>query len=560
MNNDEELEIIDAFEDDDRTKEFVPAGVKKETPGRRETRRRTRTNDTKVESKEVKKEDQAKVEEKNNRRENKIKKEKESKEELEKVDVVDNKIEKKLSKKKRKTKKESKTSKDDKKTKEEINIQKSDTTKKTVKKLKKVLLAQTIFCMVSIFFIIGCFIYYGNRFIKYYRIYNPKDSSGNTLTLLTNKITSSSKFVYEGDGLYLINGNYLYKGSVKNNYIEYSGLLWRVLKINEDKTIDLVLDSNINVLKWNNTISEYKESDINKYLEEEFLPLINNNNLTKTTICKDIINDVDSISCNDIDQTSYIRLLNIDEYLNSKANNNSFLSDGSNIWLSSRGKNKVWVINDKNVSFANPANTYYIKPVITLKNSTALISGSGTKDDPYIIEENKNDKLKLGTHIKLDKDIWTVYKIDKNKLYLVLTNVLNKTYRFDLKTNEYNPTSKYSLAEYLNNSYLNSLSYKNKLLEFEVEIGNYTNSYKDIESSKTKVKVGIPSIKDFKFEHNESYFLINGTANNNIYMFNELLLESKVDLYRNIKPTICIKKTKVVSGDGTIENPFVLGE
>ena len=104
------------------------------------------------------------------------------------------------------------------------------------------------------------------------------------------------------------------------------------------------------------------------------------------------------------------------------------------------------------------------------------------------------------------------------------------------------------------------MSYKNKLLEFEVETGNYTNSYKDIESSKVKVKVGLPSIKDFKFEHDKSYFLLNGTTKNNIYMYDEILIESKIDLNRNIKPTICIKKTKVESGVGTIESPFVLGE
>ena len=543
MNEDEEIELIDAFEDDGKTKEFVPTGQLKEKIGRRETHRRTRVSDTEKEIIDIKEE--------NNKT-----KEKATKQEKKSSNVDDKKIN--IDDKNKDTNKNIDTSKNKKQSNKNNNN--GNSTKKTVKKLKKGLLAQTIFCMISIFFIIGCFIYYGNRFIKYYRIYNPKDSTGKALTLLTNKITSNSKFVYEGDGLYLINGNYLYKGNVDNNYIEYSGLLWRILKINEDKTIDLVLDSNINVLKWNNSIIEYKKSDIHKYLEKEFLPLINKKDLTKTTICKDIINDVDSISCNDIDQTESIRLLNIDEYLNSKVNNNSFLSDGSNIWLGSRGKDKVWVINDKSVSFSNPTNTYNIKPVITLKNSTAVISGNGRRNDPYIIEEKKNDKIKLGTHIKFNKDIWTVYKIEKDKLYLVLSDVLDKTYRFDLKINKYNPSNKYSLAEYLNKTYLNSLSYKNKLLDFEIETGNYINSYQDIESSKIKVKVGIPSIKDFKFEHDHSYLLLNGTSNNNIYMFDELLIESKIDLNRNIKPTICIKKAEVVSGVGSKENPFVLGE
>ena len=45
MNEDEELELIDAFEDEEKTKEFVPVGEKKTSPGRREAHRRTRIND-----------------------------------------------------------------------------------------------------------------------------------------------------------------------------------------------------------------------------------------------------------------------------------------------------------------------------------------------------------------------------------------------------------------------------------------------------------------------------------------------------------------------------------
>ncbi len=515
MNDEEELELIDAFEVEDKTKEFVPVGEKQVLPTRRETHRRTR---------EIPVEENQELQQQETPKKVKIEKQQQNKQQL------------------------------------NIDIQEEPQHKKTVRKLKKGLVAQTAFCMLSIFFIIGCFIFYGNRFIKYYRIYNPKDANGNVLALLSNTITSSSTFVYEGDGLYLINGNYLYKGLNENNYVEYSGFTWRILKINEDKTIDLVLDSNINTLKWNDKVTEYKNSDIQKYLNNEFLPLLDKDYLVNTTICKDVINDIDSISCNDIDQSEYVRLLSIDEYLNSKVNNNSFLSDGSSIWLVSRGTEKVWAINDQSVSFAEPNKTYNVKPVVTLKNSTAVISGDGSKEKPYVIEEKNENKLVLGSHIKLDKDIWTVYKIEKDELYLVSTKVLDKQYRFDVKTNKYDPSSKYSLAEYLNTTYYNSLSYKDKLLEVEWEIGQYNNSYKDIEKEKVKAKVGIPSVKDFKYETDNSYFMINGTEDNTIYMFDELLIESKVDLYRNIKPTICIKKTSIVSGNGSIDNPFVLGE
>ena len=42
MNDEEELELIDAFEVEDKTKEFVPVGEKQVLPTRREAHRRTR--------------------------------------------------------------------------------------------------------------------------------------------------------------------------------------------------------------------------------------------------------------------------------------------------------------------------------------------------------------------------------------------------------------------------------------------------------------------------------------------------------------------------------------
>ena len=89
---------------------------------------------------------------------------------------------------------------------------------------------QLIFCSLSFLFILGCLIHYGSRFIKYYRIYNPKvDSSGGAL-LLSSYITGNSEIVYEGSGLYITSGNYVYKGDVSNNYIKFNNLFFFMLK------------------------------------------------------------------------------------------------------------------------------------------------------------------------------------------------------------------------------------------------------------------------------------------------------------------------------------------
>ena len=84
-------------------------------------------------------------------------------------------------------------------------------TKKKKRKLKTKSL-QIAFCSVSALFILGCIIFYGLRFIKYYRIYNPKVDSSDGSVLLAQNITGNSEIVYQGSGLYSSSGNYIYKG------------------------------------------------------------------------------------------------------------------------------------------------------------------------------------------------------------------------------------------------------------------------------------------------------------------------------------------------------------
>ena len=88
---------------------------------------------------------------------------------------------------------------------------------------------EKLFVTLSIVFILGCVVFYGYRLIHYYKKFNPskKDSNG----LLSVEIPKSSTLVTEGKGLYSLNGSYIYRGDVEDNYIMYSGLLFRILKI-----------------------------------------------------------------------------------------------------------------------------------------------------------------------------------------------------------------------------------------------------------------------------------------------------------------------------------------
>lgn len=410
---------------------------------------------------------------------------------------------------------------------------------------------EKILIISSLVFIIGCMIFYGSRLIKYYKIYNPK-IEGESVELIMNAIVRNQPIVYEKDGLYRTSGMYIYKGENVDNYIRYSNMLWRIVKFNIDGSLDLVLDDNINMLKWNNDVVSFEKSDIYKYLNNYFYKLLDYDNLSNTVICTDEIDDLKNITCNNKITDSYVRLLSISEYLNSMADNKTYINDSSNIWLSDRGSKTIWNINDKNLSSSKPSNMYYVKPVITLKNSTVLKGGTGKVDDPYIVGDSK---LGVGSYVKLNDDVWYIYDIKNDTYLLSLSKELDGKKAFSKKSTKFDITDKTSLAYYLNNEYYESLAYKDILEENDWYNGSY-DSYNDVFSSTTKSYVGLLNVSDIKKEGLIDYYLMTASNNDKIYLYSDTLINSKPNLLRNIVPTIAIKNLKASNGAGTDTNPY----
>ncbi|MEG0825898.1 MAG: hypothetical protein RR404_00340 [Bacilli bacterium] len=421
-------------------------------------------------------------------------------------------------------------------------------------KIKKAYkLWEKMLIIASCIFIIICIVFYGIRLVKYYKIYNPKIDN-KEVELIRNAILKNQTIVYENDGLYRVSGLYIYKGKNVNNYIRYSNMLWRIIKFNNDGSLDIVLDDNINMLKWNQEIKNFNESDIYKYLNNYFYKQLSLKQLSTTVICNDIIEDLNKITCNNIISNSYVRLLNVSEYLNSKTTE-SYIETGKNIWLGNRSKEFVWNINNANLSSSKPDNMYYIKPVVTIKNSTVLLSGKGTKIDPYIIDNRET--LEVGTYVKLDNDIWVIYDKFNDQYKLSLTKFISKTEKYSLNSLNYDILKEDTLAQYLNNEYYNSLSYKNKLIEADWYSGNY-NHYEDVFKNVVKAKVGILNVCDLKFSNLENYYLMTPSNKDKMYLYSSTIVDSKPNLLRQIIPTISINNLNIIEGDGTVSSPYIL--
>lgn len=432
-------------------------------------------------------------------------------------------------------------------------------TKKVKKrtKLKKGII-QNIFCILSILFIVICCIYYGKRLIKYYKIYNPKGSSDNTV-YMAQSILSETPFVTDGDGAYRLSGNVIYKGEDVNNYVEFSNQLWRILKVRSDNSIELILDDYINIMPWNNVYTNYEKSDIYSYLNNVYIKSLNKSLLTTSSVCTDSITSTTKITCDNLSINNYVNLLDVSSYLNSIQDGKTFISlENNKIWLlnGNSSSKKVWNTSGSSITTSDSTSLYMIKPMITISSTSILDGGDGTKTNPYKVKE-ENKEIMVGSYVKLDDDVYRVFDINDKVIKLELNSLSKKSYTYG-KNNKFDADVSGSLAYYLNNTYLNSLSYKDKLVSTKWYVGEYTKSYKDTENDSIEAYVGILNMSDIKFGSSLLNYYLSTPVNEKLHIYNTVLAESKTSVSRPFRPAVAIKKNEKLSGSGTSSDPFVL--
>ena len=97
--------------------------------------------------------------------------------------------------------------------------------------------------------------------ITTWEIYRIKETSGSIIT----KADMQYYVPKEGEGLVKTSDDdgtsYIYRGEINNNYVSFADKLWRIVRINGDGTIRIILDDKINELsniKFNNNASDKK--------------------------------------------------------------------------------------------------------------------------------------------------------------------------------------------------------------------------------------------------------------------------------------------------------------
>ncbi len=264
---------------------------------------------------------------------------------------------------------------------------------------------------------------------------NDEIKTATNYLLLNNQVQESSLNLTTKsleNGLYKTidtnTGNpiYFYRGEVTNNYVSFANELWRIIRINEDGSIRVIKDTNVNTNYSFNENSEienaynYVNSNIATNVNEYYNTILKDyqSMLSSEDYCVDTMivkNDyykeseenksyseyTPTYKCNNSTKLN-IGLISYDEavlaglYYN-LSNSNNYLIQGTNknTWtLSKAGKYQysndyyAWKINDSGSIYEASVNSQNIsyRPVINLK-STLNLTGNGTIENPYVFSE-----------------------------------------------------------------------------------------------------------------------------------------------------------------------------
>lgn len=442
--------------------------------------------------------------------------------------------------------------------------------------------------IINILFILGLVCYYSYRLVYYYNKENHKsDQSVDTLVKL---LTDESNVVYAGDGLYNDEDGYRYKGKDVKNYVYYSGLLWRIVKINADKTITMISEENLTSLSFGYENSSYKDSYINEWLNKQkdikntgiLYDKLSNADmlLVNTKTCVDTLEKATKTKCKEEYNSQKIGLISVYDYLEA-GGKESYLNTSSYFWTSNMSDgNKVWYVFDKGGlnNISNVGDTYHsygVRPVITLNSEIGYISGDGTKEKPYVIENYNFNTLSdslIGQYLTFNGYNFRV--IDKNELgvKVIMNDVIkendqNVERAFSSNETSFNPNSYNNIAYYLNRHFYSTINNKDYLVTGTFYNGRYSSDtnfdYKKTLENSISVNVALSQVGDlFLTDIKNNYTMTNG----NEYEESVVSINEDGDIYfdmpdtrRNIRPVLYLRgDIKIINGKGFLDSPFII--
>ena len=403
-------------------------------------------------------------------------------------------------------------------------------------------------------------------------------------------------------------------GEDPNNYIWYSGKLWRAVSVNnEAKTTKLVTQWNISAINYSSGSSAFEGSYMEDWLNDtsvdgflgnlrDYENFIVTDAKWNATLDATDLGSITRPSDSGTVVTDAVGLLNMYEYQSSNnGSTNGYLNNGLWWWtLTPYSSSSVRFVNRDGGADYNPPSSasYGVRPSINLKSSVRIVDGDGTIDNPYRLNGDNDTNLSgtvlssrySGEYIKFGNDENNLYRIVSHEngtgTKIASAEPLKSTGTFITMNFGSNSTfsSTNTIGTFLNGEYLtnyvdstyidmiedsttwylgtvgsgSSYSYKNA--KYTDAIGTA------ITSNVAEAKVGLLRFGELmsgqfdRYGNNTYYWTLTPYSSSNVRFVSingNANYNSPSSFSFGVRPSVNLKSSvRIVDGDGTLNSPF----
>ena len=400
-------------------------------------------------------------------------------------------------------------------------------------------------------------------------------------------------------------------GEDPNNYIWYSGKLWRAVSVNNEAgTTKLVTQWNISAINYSSGSTDFAGSYMKEWLNDTTVDgFLGNLRDYENFIVTDAVWDatLDATGLGSITRpngeatvTDAVGLLNMYEYQSSNnGGTNGYLNNELYWWtLTPYSSSDVRYVSSDGCANNNSPSSYSrgVRPSINLKSSVRIVDGDGTIDNPYRLNGDNDTNLSgavlssrySGEYIRFGNDENNLYRIvsHENGTGTKITSAepLKSTGTFIKMNFGSNPTfsSSNTVGLFLNGEYLTNYvdsTYIDMIEDsttwylgtvgdgISYKLAKYTNTTDNIlTSSTTTAKVGLLRLGELmsgqfdRFGNNAYYWTLTPYSSSNVrYVgsYGNAYNYSPSSNSDGVRPSVNLKSNvQIINGDGTLNSPF----
>ena len=390
--------------------------------------------------------------------------------------------------------------------------------------------------------------------------------------------------------------NGYYKGDVLNNYVMFNNMTYRIVKINSNNTVTIASDEVLANVDYTND-GRFADSSLDSWLNDYFYNLLESKYkklITSSKWCDDVLNADNYVAteCSRSSAKRNVGILSIQDYNNTLADDISFLDFGGIVWYANLdSNNNPWTMTDlyDYPLKSEPMNQEYlfnVRPAVTLKKNTKVLSGDGSEADPYILVENDSarrntliNERQIGEYINYSGYTWRIAGINDDTTEIIMTGVVtNDDVELQIGYNNsgakvYNPNKKGNIGYQVINEMTKYVS-TDLFTKTKVEVPIYNNkvTYKGKKDTKTYNNiVTIPSVFDiFTAKGDNSsdggYWYIDSSKEDGVktvmYPAGTVTYTTVTDdRTEGVKIKAYLKSDVFITdGDGSLEHPYTISD